>query len=532
MSRNVPWMAIVSSPGILGPFSAGLLALVVAACASPAPLRVPDFPEPRAERDRYPGGIRVGKVSLITQQPVQVDDAKRFRDALVRQIEGSYPRRDSKLPSIEADLLYRASLSSHRTYILDYFALATLGLWPFTPQWGYTQATAQLWLRTPPDLGAQPDSLGLILTTSQPYSTALYSWFRSGPAQRAFDRTHLDLSRYLNGRIDYWWSHRQEGQRWSLPPDLLRFHHLRPFGNEVCYDFDQQGELVGIRGHRGWRLITDEAVYDLPDEGQLGQEDQTGAAPRSWWRSYLRALSGLEVGYFGGTASVSSVAVDDLGERFTIASGNASSEGWKLTLFNPPTKSEVFIYPTLGFFSLDIDIADMEGDIPLGRVPNATDIPAVGSDPLTGAPIDLGAPNVYSLRLRSGYIGQRLGGTLVWGTKRTQLFLSGEGGLNLLEWRYTDVELGSYQESGHSARFFHSFAGRGLVGLVYRPWHVGARCEVNIELYREFSFPRAMPFEGRVQWDPSLQTYVRKEIKVDAAKVQTINGFCGLSLVY
>jgi hypothetical protein len=299
----------------------------------------------------------------------------------------------------------------------------------------------------------------------------------------------------------------------------------------VGYDFDEKGELIVIRADRGWQLITDDVFYDLPDEGRIAVEEGS-SAPRSWWRTYLRALSGLEIGYFGGSAWVSSEAVDALGDRFTIASGNAKSEGWKLTLFNPPTSSEVFIYPTMGFFSLDIDIADVAGDIPLGHVSGATDIPAVGSDPESGAPIDLGAPNIYSLRLRSGYIGQRLGGTLVWGTKHTQLFLTGEGGFNLFEWRYTNVELGNYRESGHSAIFFHSFAGRGLVGLVHRPWHVGARCEVNIEFFREFGFPRPMPFEGRVEWDPDRQTYVRREIKVDAAMVHTVNAFCGLSLVY
>lgn len=191
-----------------------------------------------------------------------------------------------------------------------------------------------------------------------------------------------------------------------------------------------------------------------------------------------------------------------------------------------------FIFPTAGFFSLDIDIADMAGDIPLGSVSGAQDIPAIGTDPKTGARIDLGAPNIYSLRLRSGYIGQRVGASFVYGNAAFQFFLTGQVGVNLLEWRYTDVRLGSYKETGHSAKFLHSFAGRGIGGIVYRPWHVMLRCELNGELYREFDYPSPIPFEGKVRFNAQKQAYERPEIKVEAATAYTLNFYCGAGLHY
>ncbi|MCB9558061.1 MAG: hypothetical protein H6707_18245 [Deltaproteobacteria bacterium] len=249
------------------------------------------------------------------------------------------------------------------------------------------------------------------------------------------------------------------------------------------------------------------------------------------WLRYLAGLSGLEIGGFSGQAKVSSQAIDAGGTAFTIASGQATSRGFKVRFFRPPTGSGWFFYPTLGFFWLDIDIADVAGDIPLGEVSGAKDIPALGSDPKTLAPIDLGAPNIYQLKLRSAYFGQRLGGSLVWG-KRVRGYFSGELGLNLVEWRYIDARLGNFADSAHRPAFFGSFAGRVMFGMVIPSARLGVRCEVNTEYYREFAYPTPLPFEGRVTYNAALQSYERKEIKVEAVSAQTTNGFCGVSFVY
>jgi len=500
----------------LGVFSLGVGSV---GCSTPNALRPPRLDWPHKGVDDYAGGVKVGKVAIIAPAATKESEAKALRAALVSHLEESFPQSDPKLAPAKVDLVYRAQHSVHRTYLLDMIAIGYLGLFPLTPQWGHTNATIALNVEVPPQLRLGKGRFALYHYSTRRYHNTYFSWYTSDAVERAYERVHREVFEGTVGRLGATLG----GQPSRLAP-VFDFDHL-PVRKGMRFDFDAKGELVKQRllDPFRWRVIHNESLYD----------QGTAKTAPGFWHTYFSALSGIEGGYFQGWARVSSEARNTkTGERFTIASGKATSKGYKFNLFNPPTVSRFFIYPTVGFFSLDIDIEDMAGDIPLGQVAGAKDMPAVGSDPNTGEPIDLGAANVYSLRLRSGHIGQRAGGTMVYGTPNAQLFFTFEGGVNLLEWRYTEATLGGYNESKHHAAVFASFAARLLVGLAYRPWHVAGRCEFNVEAYRSFDFPRPLPFDAPPTYNNVLQTYERRPIAVESASAQTLNAYCGVSFAY
>lgn len=427
-----------------------------------------------------------------------------------------------------AEVAARYFLETYRTGIVDVLAAHPfVGLGLFTPEWGKGTVELQVRLRG----GVEPQELRI--TVHMPYRSWLYSWYRTKPEEQAlilaqyvaFSRGRNALTREPST------DSAQPKQRGALSEPLRvllpesswrgkgwRTERLRE-GRWVIEEnlyFSNVNDL---------RLITSQTRFDDESDGD-------GKRSTPYWRNYLSVLRGVEGGYFWGGAWVRSRATDKNGTAYTIASGKASSRGYKINFYLPPNESGFFIYPTLGFFSLDINIADIAGDIPLNDVEGAKDIPAIGTDPKTGTPIDLGAPNVYRIRFRSGYFGQRAGGNLVFGNRRLRIFMGLEGGINLIEARYAEVILGNYQESALRAAAVQSFSGRGTIGVSYQPWHVSLRCEGNWEFYREYAFPRAIPFEGQVEFNEQLQTYERKEVKIDAAGAHTANFFCGGSLFF
>lgn len=255
----------------------------------------------------------------------------------------------------------------------------------------------------------------------------------------------------------------------------------------------------------GFDILTRPLARD--DQGFLGR--------------YLSSLGGVEVAAFRGGARVESRtrtanAVDEL-----VGSGEAVASGYRLSFYRPPDRTGFFFPPSAGLLWEDITITGFREEVPLAR---SGDIPAVASDPASGARVDLGEPLSYDLRLRSAYVGQGIGLNLVAGDDTFQLFFTLHGHLNLLEVRYVEVELGPNTISGVSVVPFRSIGLGGQMGVVWPEAHLALRAMFSTELYFEFAFPEEVEFQASTRYVPEKDVFERERAFVTGASLNTFNG--------
>jgi hypothetical protein len=509
---------------------AGLVLSSGSDCAIPLD-RPPAMEPPAAEARPRNRGVRLETITVESRHRGQSTPAPLTRQTLIDFVEASLPPSSPGHGPGYLQLDATMSLERRRTYFLDVVAIYPgFGVFPFTPEWGTAHIFSRVTLTLPEGEFSRRRAYSLELDVSVPYSVFWYSWYRQAPQQQAMERAWQLWAKYVISRLQPWLKvEAPASMPASVEPSVLDaplesdpdfFARSRRYAEQDrrgMAEWTSIGPRPGSDGE-GWHLIT------TPRQNQ--------SQPRSWLMKYLSALSGLEAGYFMGSAWVNSEAEDSSGKKYTVATGDASSRGFRLSAYSVPEKSDWFVFPTLGFLWLDIDIHDFRQKIPMVDVPGTQNIEAVGSDPLSGAPIDLTDPNVYRLELRSGYLGQRLGGTLVFGSPRVQLFATLEGGLNLLEVRHTRSFLGKYTTAGFSAAFFGSLQLRGVAGIAIRPWHIALRCEANYEHYWGFEFDDGLNFEGRVEYDPENKSYGRPNAQVKAANAGTANILFSVNFYY
>jgi hypothetical protein len=241
---------------------------------------------------------------------------------------------------------------------------------------------------------------------------------------------------------------------------------------------------------------------------------------------YFGALGGLEVGAFRGGATVESQTVRASGEHELVGAGSASSEGYRISLFRPPSQTGFFFPPSIGFLSETITISGFREHIPLGGAPTgsgAHDIPAVASDPATGLPIDIEAPISYLLRLKSGFLGQGVGLNLVLGGESFQLFGTVAAALNLIELRQADVTIDVNRVEGLKAAFFSSGALSAQIGFAIPDIHLAVRASGEYAYYWSFDYPKPIEFLAHVEYDSTVNAFVRQRSFVTGATLSTIN---------
>jgi hypothetical protein len=528
------------------------------------------------------GGVRIGQLTIHCSSPISPSSAcpsastVELASRIGAQVEAAFPAKDSKSPPIEIKIRVDARWTSRQTYLLDGVSVLTLGASPLTPQWGNASLDTQIILSRPSILPSEPAPRDEgprppdpEAPASQPASrprpaSGPASTSASGPASApAWDDEELVVEEKTLSRIElqvkvpyrvHWCSwYRTDAPAmaftdgWKMLVDQIVDRigaHVAPpvapvqpvtrwSGRYLAGGEDDEVEAETRRGTDG-DILTEQTkiVLERGNEWRLLTRARQRTTARGLLYKYLSAFSGLEAGYFLGRAWVSSEAKDASGATFTIASGQASSSGWRIGAYTIPNRSDWFIFPTLGFFSLDIDIHDFRQTIPVVNVPGATEIRGVGSDPATGRPVDLGDPNVYRLELRSMYFGQRISGTLVYGTYDYQVFGTLEGGINLLEARHTRIYLGNYTSAGWSAAWVRSGQVRAILGFAIRPWHVALRCEMNYEGYFTFSYPEALQFTGPLRYNDIKLHYERPQYNVTAASAGTLNVFFGANLYF
>jgi hypothetical protein len=272
----------------------------------------------------------------------------------------------------------------------------------------------------------------------------------------------------------------------------------------AAYEYVPQDEPIFLPPD-GFDILTRPLARD--DQGFLGR--------------YLSALGGVEVAAFRGGARVESRtrtanATDEL-----VGSGEAVASGYRLSFYRPPDRTGFFFPPSAGLLWEDITITGFREEVPLAR---SGDIPAVASDPASGARVDLGEPLSYDLRLRSAYVGQGIGLNLVAGDDTVQLFFTLHGHLNLLEVRYVEVELGPNTISGVSVVPFRSIGLGGQMGVVWPEAHLALRAMFSTELYFEFAFPEEVEFQASTRYVPEKDVFERERAFVTGASLNTFNG--------
>ena len=235
----------------------------------------------------------------------------------------------------------------------------------------------------------------------------------------------------------------------------------------------------------------------------------------------LKALGGVEVSLLLGITEVSSKGVNDDGDAYEVASGGAKQSGYRIAFYGAPTQTGFFVSPTGGFLSQDISISDFRRDMPSTDIAGRDELDVLCSDPDTGDTIDCHAPNTYNLQMRSAYGGARTGYDFVVGTSYFQLFSSVNLALNLLEYRWMDAQISDTVFTDESSAFLQSGALGATIGMAFPKAHFSLRAMADYEVYREFEYGKAIPFEGLVQYDSTTHRYEREVVYLESASLKS-----------
>ncbi|MEK7705674.1 MAG: hypothetical protein AAB426_12000 [Myxococcota bacterium] len=374
--------------------------------------------------------------------------------------------------------------TTRRTYVLD---AANLVLFPLlagllVPRWGHVDAALHATLRAPDGtVRARYER-----TTQVPFANVLWSWYARGYIEAAYERAYEELFVSLAAAIG------DDAARLAYEPTLTAL------AGPV--------EPVHIQADVDWA-----AIY-VPQEPP--PETRLGAA--------LAALGGIEASGFAGLATVSSgIETDDGSGERPVAAGAATQLGYRVALYGAPRTTGWFVMPALGFLDQRISIHDFVQDLPETNVAGTHEIDALCTWVESGQRFDCQAPNVYDLRLRTGYAGARGGYDLVLGSPRVRFFCAGSLALNFAEYRSLVTHIGNYRDRERGWSFLSSGALGGTLGVVWPQAHFATRVIFEREIYRRFDYARPHEFRGPAVYDTELHRYVRPRTWVSDADLQS-----------
>lgn len=571
------------------------LASVAPACTAQrmvAPV-VPPISELPANLEEVTLAIRTFEVTNQTAADVEADGRRLLERAFVGYLAqagtfGLISRRHDGLAgdtrilpadAVKLDVMISVAEDENRTYVFDgLFFYPFLGTLPFTPVWG----TATVDARMRVTIGEEEEP-PIEVQVAAPFSIILYSYYRTGPIEDAFQRAHDAVFRELSSRLVARVSSRTARRRQALaeaerlaaldppppPAGTSTLAALGGLGFGALYDEGMapststttspfaSAREAGEPARSEPRATPIEArparpLSPAPSE-QLGFSTSSSnlragggrelvllepegfnvidrpfvrRRPPGLLERYVGALGGVEGGMTGGVASVESRATSR-GLTQTVGTGNAVSRGYRVALYKPPDRTGFFFPPIVGFLSQRIEIAGFREDVPLFVPSGSSTIPAVVTDPDTGAPVDLDEPIAYNLELESGYVGQAIGLNLVLGTEDVQLFSTLRAGINVFEVRRSYVEIFQgdvdVHTEGMSVAFFQSGSVGGQLGLAIPAIHTVIRGSVQLEMFAEFDFPDPLEFQAKVAFNQEKQVFERERVKVDAAALRTLD---------
>lgn len=434
-------------------------------------------------------------------------------DAAFRADDEDAPESDDE-PILHLRVKLTPKVTERRTWLFDALAFypGAVLFQPITPQWG--EARANLEVVTTDTNGAEVFST--TVHVSAPYDMFFYSWLRTRPVEAALRRAydgalHEAALAFVANR-----------ERINTASHLAP-REQPPGGQEIA--MSDQAPEPSVAPDRTVRLDPVGMFYAL-------QWPSERASSRSPLVSYLQALGGVRFSLLQGTADVSSSTQDENGASQEVASGHASSSGYRLSFYSAPDRSGYFVYPTVDWMFQRIDIADFRADLPVVDVPGAEEISAVFTDPETGTAIDITEPNVYTLKLRSIAVGQRAGWDLVIASPWIRMFLTAEGGLNILERRQSDVRLGLHREVGSEWVWLGSGAATGRIGFTHPRYHVALTGTAEARYYPRFDYPNPVEFRGTAHYNRDKLVFERPRTWVNAAGLITTDLTFSLSYVF
>lgn len=497
---------------------------------------------PRAQPTRpgtaYPGGITLRHLTVNSAStPPSASETMEFRHALSQTLDAAFPQKDLFRPPLQVDIRYRYRTQIRRWLVLDIFHMATLGLVFVTPEKGVATVVVDLTVNAPAKSAGQARTYRVTLRVRAPFKSNFTSWYDHSNRQKYLNHAHTVAFRKIVAHLRWWGSRgiaarptppRRTPPPKRTPPPTARSKSPRPKprarpGRPLAwYDLELhvEGESKSVkRRWHGHTIVAKERVE--------AKERRTGLA------KILKLLGGLSVGYSYGSVWARSNALDESGKRYSLASGRGTTHSVGVSLFRPPQNSGIYFNPTVGFLWERFTIGDVAGLADQGSQSGANDIPVIATDPDDpGRPVlNLGGSWRYRLIMTSLYLGLRAGGVMVWGSK-TQFYLGLEGGANLAEWRYMDVLWDRYRDRGHAFAGAGSFAGRLNMGLVIRPWHLTFFVQAAYEYFREFAYPKPIPFRSRAVYDPSLGVWQRPVQTAKSLSLHALRFYCGVAVVY
>lgn len=234
-----------------------------------------------------------------------------------------------------------------------------------------------------------------------------------------------------------------------------------------------------------------------------------------------RLVGGLELGLSLGAARVSSGVVDEAGEAYEVASGDAVSQGLSVSLYSAPAASGLFARPSVGLSSEVVDISDFRADLPGSRVPDALEVGGVCRDASSGHPVDCDAPNIYRLELTSLHAGLRSGAALVVANRYATGFVELALAMRAAEYRLVHASVSAQRSVRSGVELFGSGGADAMVGLAVPALHLAVKLSLAYSVFPNITFERPLTFLGRVRYDEERQVYARPVVRVDDARFDT-----------
>jgi hypothetical protein len=491
---------------------------IVAPSAIPPPTAPPDLFDVHLEIKSFEvTNLSTADIERDRSGTAQQGAAKReleraFFSSLVNSAHyGSISRLEpDQEPSHDAHQLevqVRVDETSEHTIIFDaLFFYPFLGTLPFTPVWG--KATVEIrW--TLEHAGARE---AFRVEVEAPYSMILYAWYRTDEIEAAFKRAHRAAIAEVTERLAHHFAALSPPQASTSSASVILARA------EDAPDPSRSAPAGPSMAQ------TDQPIVLRPEGvGVIAEPLLPESESPSLLKQYFGALGGLEGSITGGVARVDSSAQVAGGDRQTVGSGRATSHGYRVSFYKPPSKTGFFFPPAFGFLSQTIEISGFRQDVPLFTPPGTSVIPAVVSDPSTGLPVDANEPIAYRLKLKSGYIGQQAGLNLVIGNEDVQLFTTLRAGINVFEVRYTDVLIYQTRATGPSVAFFQSAIAGGQIGIYFPGINLALRSAIEYAWYNAFSYPQQLEFQAAVAYNPQKQAFERERVFVNGAGLQTFD---------